>query len=71
MSYLRKLIRDDNGYGIVELLIIVACLGLFSSKTFRNLTDKVVGDGTNDDSSTVGQVTNGINDIIGNWIVED
>lgn len=60
-----KLFKNEEGYGIVELLLIVAGLGLLSITVFKNLNKGIAGDGS---ESTVQQVTTGINNLIEGWV---
>ena len=65
-SFLKKIYKSEEGYGTVELLLIVAGIGLLATALFNTLKENLV---TNKDSTTV-QVTNGINDLVKGWFTE-
>ena len=65
-KFLKNIYKSEEGYGTVELLLIVAGIGLLATTLFNKLNKNLV----TKDNSTTDQVTNGINDLIGNWIEE-
>ena len=66
-SFLKKIYKSEEGYGTVELLLIVAGIGLLATALFNTLKENLV---TNKDSTTV-QVTNGISDLVKGWFTEE
>ena len=71
-KYFKSLMSNEEGYGTVELLLIVAGIGLLATGLFTSLTDSLVGeDGGNDPDSTTGKVVNGVNTLIERWFEEN
>lgn len=66
-SFLKKIYKSEEGYGTVELLLIVAGIGLLATALFNTLKENLV---TKKDSTT-DQVTNGINDLVDEWFTEE
>lgn len=69
-KYFKSLMSNEEGYGTVELLLIVAGIGLLATGLFKSLTNSLVGDGGDDNTSTTGQVVNGVNTLIEGWFEE-
>ena len=61
------MLKSEEGYGTVELLLIVAGIGLLATALFNTLKENLV---TKKDSTT-DQVTNGINDLVDEWFTEE
>ena len=66
-KFLKNIYKSEKGYGTVELLLIVAGIGLLATALFNTLKENLV---TKDDSTT-DQVTNGINDLVDEWFTEE
>lgn len=67
-KYFKSLMSNEEGYGTVELLLIVAGIGLLATALFTSLTDSLVGqDGNYDENSTTGKVVNGVDTLIEGW----
>ena len=67
-KYFKSLMSNEEGYGTVELLLIVAGIGLLATGLFTSLTNKLVGqDGNYDPESTTGKVVNGVDTLIDGW----
>lgn len=62
-KYLKTIAKAEEGYGTVEMLLIVAGLGLLATALFDNLTKFLV----TEETSTANKVTNGVNDLIEGW----
>lgn len=72
-KYFKSLMSNEEGYGTVELLLIVAGIGLLATSLFKSLTNSLVGkveDGGYDEKSTTGQVVKGVNTLIEGWFEE-
>lgn len=71
-KYFKSLMSNEEGYGTVELLLIVAGIGLLATSLFKSLTKSLVGDGDggNSNPSTTEQVVNGVNTLIEGWFEE-
>lgn len=69
MNFIKKLFGNEQGYGTVELLLIIAGLGLLATGIFNVLQPKLAGDGTTagDAASATGKVTSGISAMIDDW----
>lgn len=63
-NILKALLKDQEGYGTVELLLIVAGIGLLATALFQSMQDNLV-DGAD---STTNKVTKGVNTLIDGWI---
>lgn len=72
-KYLETMVKSEEGYGTVEMLLIIAGIGLLATALFKGLTTSLVGDGTllEDDSTTAGKVVNGINGLVEEWVGGD
>ena len=70
-KYFKSLMSNEEGYGTVELLLIVAGIGLLATALFTSLTNSLVGDGGNDDTSTTGKVVTGVNTLVERWFEEN
>ena len=68
-KFIGKLVKNEQGYGTVELLLIIAGLGLLATGIFHALQPKLAGDGTTagDAASATGKVTSGIGTMIDSW----
>ncbi len=67
-KYFKSLMSNEEGYGTVELLLIVAGIGLLATALFTSLTNKLVGEnGDYDENSTTGKVVNGVDTLIEGW----
>lgn len=62
-KYFKSLMSNEEGYGTVELLLIVAGIGLLATGLFTSLTKSLV----EDDNSTTGKVVEGVNTLIDGW----
>lgn len=58
-----KLINDEKGYGTIELLILVAAIGVLATALMGSLKETLTGSG-----GSVDAVGNGIKDIVGEWV---
>lgn len=71
-KYFKSLMSNEEGYGTVELLLIVAGIGLLATGLFTSLTNNLVGqDGNYDENSTTGKVVNGVDTLIDGWFKGD
>lgn len=71
-KYFKSLMSNEEGYGTVELLLIVAGIGLLATGLFTSLTKSLVGeDGVYDENSTTGKVVKGVNTLIDGWFKEN
>lgn len=73
-KYFKSLMSNEEGYGTVELLLIVAGIGLLATALFTSLTNSLVGnveDGGVDKDSTTGKVVDGVNTLIDGWFKGD
>ena len=66
-SFLKKIYKSEKGYGTVELLLIVAGIGLLATALFNTLKENLV---TKKDSTT-DQVTKGIDTLVNGWLDEE
>ncbi len=68
-KFINQLLKNEQGYGTVELLLIIAGLGLLATGIFKVLQSKLAGDGTttSEANSATGKVTGGINSMIDSW----
>lgn len=64
MDTIKRLLKEEEGYGTVEMILIIAGIGILTTGIFNVLTDSLAGKGSN---SAVNQVANSISDIIGGW----
>ncbi|QNB45397.1 hypothetical protein BR63_03150 [Thermanaerosceptrum fracticalcis] len=62
MERLKKLLKNQEGYGTVELLILVAALGLLAVGITSSLRTKLTD--TNDAGSAVNKVNSSITSIL-------
>lgn len=65
-KFLKNIYKSEEGYGTVELLLIVAGIGLLATALFNTLKQNLV---TNTDSTT-NQVTEGIDTLVKGWFTE-
>lgn len=70
-KYFKSLMSNEEGYGTVELLLIVAGIGLLATGLFTSLTDKLVGQDGNYPESTTEKVVNGVDTLIDGWFKGD
>lgn len=70
-KFTKRFLKDEEGYGTVELLLIVAGIGLLAVTLFRGLQGSLVGTveegGKADENSTAGQVVTGIEGLVSEW----
>lgn len=67
---LQKLIKDENGYGTVELLILVAAIGVLAAALMRSLETVMVG-GEDGEEGAVKAVGDQLKKMIEEWTPED
>lgn len=67
---LQKLIKDENGYGTVELLILVAAIGVLATALMRGLETAMVG-GEDGEGGAVKTVGDQLDTMIGGWTSGD
>ena len=67
---LQKLIKDENGYGTVELLILVAAIGVLATALMRGLETAMVG-GEDGEGGAVKTVGDQLDKMIGGWTSGD
>ena len=70
-KYFKSLMSNEEGYGTVELLLIVAGIGLLATALFTSLTDSLVGKDGNTEDSTTGKVVEGVDNLIDSWFKAD
>lgn len=61
----KALLKNEQGYGTVELLIIIGALGLLATGILKSLNTKLVNDGTG--TAATDKVSENINSIINGW----
>lgn len=66
-KYFKSLMSNEEGYGTVELLLIVAGIGFLATALFTSLNNSLVGEGGDDTNSTTGKVINRVNSLIEKW----
>lgn len=66
-KYLKTMLKSEEGYGTVEMLLLVAGIGLLATGLFKSLTKSLV----TDEESTTNQVTGGVNKLVDGWFSED
>lgn len=62
----KSLLKNEQGYGTVELLIIIGVLGLVAITSGKKLTTNLAGDSTSTNSATDKVVTN-VNSLVTQW----
>lgn len=67
-NYLKTIIKTEKGYATVEMLLIIAGVGLLATLLFNSLTTSLVGEGN--ENSTVKKVTKGIDTMVDGWITD-
>lgn len=63
----KKLFKDQQGYGTVELLIIIAALGVVASKLMKGFETTMVGKEGSTDPTIVGTVGEKIKNMVNSW----
>ena len=64
MNFIKKMFSNEQGYGTVELLLIIAGLGLLATGIFNALGPKLSGSGS---TTATSKVTDGIGTMIDSW----
>jgi len=63
LNLIKRLLKEEDGYGTVEMILIIAGVGLLATGIFNVLQ----GNLATDDESAVNQVAGSITDIIKEW----
>lgn len=65
-----NLVKGEKGYGTVELLILVAAIGVLATSLMLGLKANLV-DGTDENPSAVTTVGGKIGDMVDSWEITD
>jgi len=63
LNLIKRLLKEEEGYGTVEMILIIAGVGLLATGIFNVLQGNLA---SNEDSA-VNQVTGSITDIVKEW----
>ena len=66
-KYLQTMLKSEEGYGTVEMLLLIAGIGLLATGLFKSLTEALV----TEKDSTTNKVTNGVDSLVKGWFGED
>lgn len=66
-KYLKTMLKSEEGYGTVEMLLLVAGIGLLATGLFKSLTKSLV----TDEESTTNKVTGGVTKLVDGWFSEE